>query len=167
MHCWKSSAGIFVARPFSGQGFLPHLSLVYGSLSAIEKEVLASELRLPMSIELTLNARIIFSTEGEPRQWRRMGHFPIGRPLKQSSFFTSLYKVNVRLRSACCMELRRSNLMFIGHYAVASAPNGSGLGCLLAFCCSQQLGSISFGLSFCFSAGSEFMLIREIRLSLR
>ena len=64
------------------RGFLPHLSLVYGSLSAIEKEVLASDLRLPMSIEFVVDALDLFSTEGEPRQWRRIGHFPIGRAVE-------------------------------------------------------------------------------------
>jgi 2'-5' RNA ligase len=74
------------ARAFGREpdpAFLPHLSLVYGTLAAEAKRALAVELEpeLPGTIEVT---RLhVWRTEGPVRDWREIGAFPLegeGRP---------------------------------------------------------------------------------------
>lgn len=60
--------------------FLPHLSLLYGSLPVETRRHLAAELRASAPDALVLRTLDVMSTEGEPAEWRRLARFELGIP---------------------------------------------------------------------------------------
>ena len=69
------------ARAFGREpdpAFLPHLSLVYGSLAGETKRALALELASAVSVPFEAAVLHVWRTEGPVAEWREIGTFPFG-----------------------------------------------------------------------------------------
>jgi 2'-5' RNA ligase len=72
------SAHALAARAFGREpdpGFLPHLSLVYGTLAPRLKASLAVELAAEAAVSFEANALHVWRTEGPVGDWREIGAF--------------------------------------------------------------------------------------------
>jgi hypothetical protein len=77
------SAHAAAARAFGRSpdpAFLPHLSLVYGTLGREAKERLATELRGAADLAFEARRLHVWLTEGPPRDWREIGSFAFSLP---------------------------------------------------------------------------------------
>ena len=65
-----------VARDVFGRrrepSFVPHLSLLYGDFSRSLKEGAAAELGPRLELAFKVRSLVLYSTRGEPRDWRRV-----------------------------------------------------------------------------------------------
>lgn len=52
--------------------FMPHLSLVYGQLTAADKERLVVELGRVWDISFTVDRLAVYAVDGGPEEWRRV-----------------------------------------------------------------------------------------------
>jgi 2'-5' RNA ligase len=71
-----------VARAFAcppGPEFLPHLSLVYGSLRPDQKRDLAHELGADVAVRFDAHRLHLWRTHGPVADWREAGVFALGR----------------------------------------------------------------------------------------
>jgi 2'-5' RNA ligase len=69
------------ARAFTRQpdpGFLPHLSLVYGSLDPERKQALARDLSPAAAVAFEAARLHVWRTDGRVGEWREIGSFPFG-----------------------------------------------------------------------------------------
>jgi len=69
------------ARAFGREpdpAFLPHLSLVYGTLAPQAKGPLATELEPALPGSFEASRLCVWRTEGPAREWRELGAFPLG-----------------------------------------------------------------------------------------
>jgi len=68
-----------VARDVFGRrrepSFMPHLSLLYGDFSRSLKEGAAAELGPRLDLAFKVRSLVLYSTRGEPRDWRRVAKF--------------------------------------------------------------------------------------------
>jgi 2'-5' RNA ligase len=67
---------LFAAHP--RESFLPHLSLLYGSLPAETVRLLAEEVSASSPPSLVLQTLEVVSTEGPVSAWRRLARLPLG-----------------------------------------------------------------------------------------
>jgi 2'-5' RNA ligase len=70
------------ARAFGREpdpSFLPHLSLVYGSLAPETKRALATEAAPVAAVSFEARHLHVWRTEGPVGDWRELGAFPFGR----------------------------------------------------------------------------------------
>lgn len=59
--------------------FLPHLSLLYGSLPVETRRHLAAEVRDSAPASIVLRSLDVVATEGTPAEWRRLARHPLSR----------------------------------------------------------------------------------------
>ena len=84
-HAHAVAARTFLREP--DPGFLPHLSLVYGTLPPERKRTLVSELAAEAAGEFEAHRLHVWWTEGPVANWRELGSFPLdpdppqGRPM--------------------------------------------------------------------------------------
>jgi len=57
--------------------YLPHLSLMYGDLSAAAKEEITVRIGRDFRGEFEVKAIYLYRTEGEPKDWRQVERFPL------------------------------------------------------------------------------------------
>lgn len=55
--------------------FMPHLSLLYGDFSLSLKEGAAADLGPRLDLAYKVRSLVLYSTRGEPRDWRRVAKF--------------------------------------------------------------------------------------------
>jgi hypothetical protein len=75
------SAHAAASRAFGREpdpAFLPHLSLVYGSLTGETKRALAMELASAVAVSFEATLLHVWRTEGPVADWREIGAFPFG-----------------------------------------------------------------------------------------
>jgi len=58
-------------------GYLPHLSLMYGDFLSLTKEQIISRIGREFQRRFEVCAIYLYSTEGEPKHWHRVGEFPL------------------------------------------------------------------------------------------
>jgi 2'-5' RNA ligase len=73
------AAELRAREPFSetASPFLPHVSLLYGHLSAPAREALRQDLGGALEVSFTASRLHLFRTEGPPRAWRLCAVFPL------------------------------------------------------------------------------------------
>jgi hypothetical protein len=59
--------------------FVPHLSLLYGSLPVETRRHLAAEVRESAPPAIVMRALEVHATEGAPAEWRRLARLPLAR----------------------------------------------------------------------------------------
>ena len=57
--------------------YMPHLSLLYGDFPAETKEEIISDIGNCFDISFEVKSIHLFSTAGEPKDWHRVGEFPL------------------------------------------------------------------------------------------
>ncbi len=57
--------------------FMPHLSLMYRNLSPEAKQRIIAEIGPRMDLTFRIASLHVVATEGDPREWRRAGEFPL------------------------------------------------------------------------------------------
>jgi 2'-5' RNA ligase len=76
------------ARAFGREpdpGFLPHVSLVYGTLASEEKRVVVQELGDSLCLSFQALRLQLWRTEGSVAEWRNLATFAIGRQCRPGS----------------------------------------------------------------------------------
>jgi 2'-5' RNA ligase len=72
------------ARAFGREpdaGFLPHLSLVYGTLAPDEKRAIAQEVADDLRVRFEVRRLHLWRTDGPVAEWRELGAFDFQRPV--------------------------------------------------------------------------------------
>jgi 2'-5' RNA ligase len=77
MRANQTARGIFGRE--TDPPYMPHLSLIYGNLTAAEKEKIISEIGRELNTNFRADAVYIYSTAGKPESWRRIKKFSLGK----------------------------------------------------------------------------------------
>ena len=59
--------------------YIPHLSLYYGNVLQSTKDEMIASLQLPVSMKFLVDKVYLYRTEGEAKDWIRVGVYPLGK----------------------------------------------------------------------------------------
>jgi 2'-5' RNA ligase len=60
------------------EGYLPHLSLLYGNYPQEKKEATAAALAYPVGASFTIDRLHLYKTEGKTEDWQKVAEFSLG-----------------------------------------------------------------------------------------